>query len=122
MLNFFRRLFRIEDNNFGVARSSNWPRLRKEHLLKYPFCVLTGTTKKLNVHHILPVWLFPEEEENPDNFITLSGDKIYGVNPHQWFGHLGNFKLYNPNVREDVLIWAEKLRSTALTNSLKKVK
>lgn len=80
---------------FGGKRSRNWRRLRKEHIKKFPKCAATGSTKRLEVHHILPVALFPEEEENPDNFITLTKSM------HFWLGHLGSYYVFNPNIRED---------------------
>ena len=104
MFNFLKRLF-WRDRNFGVARSPKWKEIRKEWLLTHPTCAMTGTKKKLNVHHIQPVWLFPELELSPTNFITLSEDKLYGVVPHLFLGHHGNYKDFNLNVVENSKMW-----------------
>ena len=36
------------------GRGSRWKKIRKEALSKFPFCALCGTSKKLQVHHIIP--------------------------------------------------------------------
>jgi 5-methylcytosine-specific restriction enzyme A len=102
----------------GSKRSSHWPKLRKEHLEKYPTCALCGGTKKLEVHHIKPFHLHPELELDPNNFITLCESTKHGVNCHLFFGHLGNFK----QVNEDVPQGAQEYlgRMTRAREALKK--
>lgn len=103
MIRFFINIF--SRRTLGAIRSSGWRRARKEHLKKHPACAVTGKTKRVQVHHILPVWLYPEKEEDPDNLITLS--KWW----HFILGHFGNYKKYNPNIREDAEIWKQKINN-----------
>lgn len=86
---------------FGVARSGDWFSWRREHI--HPNCDICGTTKKLELHHILPFHLFPSQEKNPDNVVTLCR------RCHKIFGHLDNFYSYNPDVKKDIVIWEEKI-------------
>ena len=98
ILSFFDKV------KFG-GRSIGWWRLRKEHIKKSPMCAATGSKKKLEVHHILPINLFPEEELNSDNLITLTKDM------HFWLAHLGDYKAYNPNIKEDAKAFRLKIKN-----------
>ena len=105
---------RIRDRVQGRApahakRSSRWPHVRKEHLAKHPRCALCGGTKKLEVHHKLPFHVAPHLELDPANLITLCEAKRNGVTCHQFFGHLGNYKLFNEHVEADVELWRAKM-------------
>lgn len=95
---------------FGAARSSRWPKVRAEFLKTHPACVVCGSTKKLEVHHISPVHIRPDLELDPNNLMTLCESKNYGVNCHLFFGHLGNYKRYNPFVSRDANEWNLKLK------------
>jgi 5-methylcytosine-specific restriction protein A len=90
-------------------RSSKWPKVREQHLRSNPVCAVCKGTKKLNVHHIQPFHLHPELELDPANLITLCESKANGVNCHLWFGHLGNFKQENPQVKLDAPMWQSKV-------------
>ena len=92
-------------------RSSHWPTVRKNHVKNNPTCALCEGTKKLEVHHIKPFHIHPELELDPSNLITLCEDKGNGVYCHLFFGHLGNYKSLNENVREDVELWRNKLKN-----------
>lgn len=59
-------------------------------------CECYGRTKKVQVHHILPVSVRPDLAADPRNFISLCGKP----HCHLIDGHGGNFKDYVPNVRE----------------------
>jgi 5-methylcytosine-specific restriction endonuclease McrA len=59
-----------------------------------------GHDKDLNVHHIKPFHEFPELELVDANLITLCEGVLRGRD-HLRFGHLGNWKISNPNVRAD---------------------
>lgn len=96
------------DDKVGATaepRSPKWAAVRNKFLVEHPQCAFAGCTKshtkgdKMNVHHILPFHLFPEEELNPDNLITLCRDPHGGH--HLWVGHLGNYTDYNKQVRGD---------------------
>lgn len=81
----------------GVARSSQWPKVRNDFLKSHPTCAVCGGTKNLNVHHKRPYHLHPEDELNPQNLITLCNHGLH----HLWLGHLGNFQSYNVDVETD---------------------
>ena len=66
---------------------------RKSH----PHCEITGTTKKIQIHHIVPVWADPDLADHPDNFIALSAS----AHIHHIYGHDRNFsQKYVKNIRE----------------------
>ena len=94
-----------------TKRSSQWPKVRAEHLKNHPACLVTGSTKELEVHHIFPVHLFPELELSPENLVTLSEGPT--TNFHFLVGHLLDWRAYNPNVLEDAKEWFRKLKSRA---------
>lgn len=85
------------ENMFGSDRSSQWRRVRAEHLRKEPTCQACGRSKDLQVHHIVPVAFCKICELDPENLITLCADPCHLV-----FGHFLSYKCYNKNVREMV--------------------
>ena len=87
------------------TRSSKWPKVRKEHLKEQPFCVICGRKWNLQVHHIEPFHLKPELELDPKNLVTFCG------RCHLLFGHLNNWKRYNPSyyLIDDIKIWKNKI-------------
>ena len=87
--------------------------MRKEHLKKEPRCVVCGSKKKVEVHHIIPFNLDPSFELCSDNLITLCENKKYGVNCHLLFGHLGRYIDYNPDCLQDVEKWHNKINKIA---------
>lgn len=92
-------------------RSTEWPRVRAEHLKKYPVCEACGQNDKLQVHHVLPFHLDPKLELDPKNLITLCTDGPCHINCHFIWGHLGNTKCNNPNVREDAAFFRKRLEN-----------
>ncbi|GHO54524.1 HNH endonuclease [Ktedonobacter robiniae] len=87
-------------NQYGKARSPEWPRVAHEHLSHEPACVVCGHRGKgLQVHHIKPFHLYPELELDPNNLITLC--EIKGRTHHLLIGHLDDWESYNKSVRED---------------------
>jgi 5-methylcytosine-specific restriction enzyme A len=101
----------------GSKRSGHWPTVRKEHLEKNPKCAVCSGNKKLEVHHIRPFHLHPDLELNPNNLITLCESKDNGVNCHLLFGHLGNFKSFNVNVKRDSINWISKILNRPKSDS-----
>lgn len=95
----------------GMKRSSEWPRIRKEHLEKHPTCALCGGKDKIEVHHKKPFHLHPELELDPANLISLCEAKGNGINCHLAFGHLGSFKSLNEGVEADAFEWNHKITS-----------
>lgn len=68
-----------------------------EYRKENPVCEITGSSKKCQVHHIIPVWKAPELAADKNNMITLSTC----ANIHMIFGHAGNFqKRYVSNVKD----------------------
>lgn len=100
-----------------AKRSGEWPRVRKEHLALHPVCEMCGGSEKLEVHHIRPFHLHPDLELSPDNLITLCEADRDGANCHLLFGHLGNFKSFNINVKADAAQWHEKVAHRPLADA-----
>jgi hypothetical protein len=96
----------------SAKRSSKWSKVRAEHLLKEPICMVCGSDKQIEVHHMKPFNTHPELELEPSNLITLCESKKRGVDCHRFFGHLGNYKLINPDVINDCKCWKDKLLTT----------
>jgi predicted HNH restriction endonuclease len=96
-------------------RSSQWPKIRKNFLLKNSKCAVCNGTKKLEVHHIKPFHQAPELELDENNLITLCEDWSYGLNCHLLVGHLGNYRNINPSVQTDAKTWQAKLCPTSLS-------
>lgn len=99
MFNFLKKL------RYAI-RSPKWTNVRKEHLKNNPNCVACGRDKKLEVHHIKPVHLFPELELDPSNLVTFCADPCHIV-----FGHLMNFKSWNSNVVIDSDLYLNKVNN-----------
>lgn len=98
------------------ARSPHWPRARADYLRLHPVCEVCGGSEKLNVHHIKPFHLHPDLELDPNNFITLCEADKGGVNCHLHFGHLGNFRSFNVDVRADAATWRDKIKSRPMSD------
>lgn len=88
-----------------ATRSYKWNTVRKQHLEKHPNCIACGRNKKLEVHHIKPVHLFPDLELDPSNLVTLCADPC-----HILFGHLMDFKSWNKSVVEDSKDYLTKVK------------
>ncbi len=93
-------LFNILDAGWSILHSKEAYAARKAMKLykKYhPICEITGSTKNVQVHHIIPVWADPTKAADPDNFISLSTCS----NVHLLFGHGGNYaNRYVGNIRD----------------------
>ena len=102
---------------WALKRSWRWPSLRRKVLKASPCCAACGGTKKLRVHHIRPVHLFPELELVPANLIVLCEAKE--TNCHLRVGHGRDWDLWNPHVVQDaaVLRTNPALRATVWINA-----
>ena len=89
-----------------VARSSKWKNLREDHLFKNLCCAACGRTLKIEVHHIEPVHIKPDRELDPFNLITLCDSSCHLV-----FGHLMDYKSWNPSVIEDCMVYYTKYKN-----------
>lgn len=56
-------------NGRTTGRGSQWNKTRKEVLINQPFCALCATTKRLQVHHIIPFRI--THDNNKNNLIAL---------------------------------------------------
>lgn len=90
--------------NFGARRTYACRKAMRKYKKEHPLCEITGKKRFCQVHHIFPVWKFPEKADDPNNFITLH--RIY----HKIFGHFGNFKKYNINIKSDAKLWQQKIK------------
>lgn len=88
-----------------ATRSPKWSNVRKEHIKNNPYCIACGRDKKLEVHHIKPVHLFPDLELDPTNLVTLCADPC-----HLLFGHLMDFKSWNKDVVSDSSCYINKVK------------
>lgn len=88
----------------SVKRSSKWPKFMKGLIDAHPYCSCCGNTNRADLvaHHRCPVWLDPSKELDEENIIVLCerSNKVSGMNCHLLVGHLGNFRLWNPRVKE----------------------
>lgn len=98
----------------GAARSPHWPTVRKQHLENFPTCAVCGGKVKLQVHHRRPFHLHPELELEESNLITLC--EAPGRNCHLIFGHLLNFRSFNPDVGVDAPAWNQKIAKRPMAN------
>ena len=102
---------------WNQKRSKLWPKIRDMFIKKYRKCAICGGSKKLEVHHKKPFHLYPELELDNNNLVVLCENKKYGANCHLLFGHLGNYKRYNPNIDEDIILWNSKLKLNKKDNN-----
>jgi 5-methylcytosine-specific restriction protein A len=89
-------------------RSTHWPTVRDKFLKLHPSCAVCGYDKFLNIHHILPFHVSPLTELDETNLITL-GEKCPTGNHHLLFGHLGDWKCWNPEVVADTQHMFQKI-------------
>ena len=92
--------------NVYIQRSSQWPKIRKEHLNSQPCCAACGSCEKPEVHHIVPYHIDPSKELDPNNLITLC-DKYC----HFAIGHLMSYHSWNPQVIEDARVYNIKVKN-----------
>jgi len=93
----------------GQKRSPGWRRARNKYKKKNPRCMVCGSKKKVEIHHIVPFHYAPDLELDERNFASLCENKKYGINCHLLIGHLGNYKKFNINCETDIFIWNNKL-------------
>jgi len=96
---------RDSERMMGGTRDPGWNALMKAYKKAHPTCEATGTTKNLQVHHIKPVWLFPEDEMKWENLIILTRWI------HFWLAHFGYYRSYNPDIRKDAAWLLDKIKN-----------
>ena len=92
-----------------AARSPRWGGTRDAFVAKNATCAFCGR-KADEVHQITPVHVWPEGELVTTNLVSLC------VKHHFEWGHLGDWRAYNPNV----LKHAEWYRKVMAAKSYKK--
>lgn len=106
-IGIFREEFKL------LVRDSKWSSVRKEFLVTHCECAACGKTKKLQVHHILPVHIYPELELNHNNLITLC------AKCHFVLGHSLNWRKWNIYVVEGSKLLKLGIRKTNNENFMK---
>lgn len=96
----------------GAKRSSQWPKVRAEHLKAHPECEACGGTDSLEVHHIEAFHDNPEKELDLTNLITLCESKKNGMTCHLFCGHGGSYKKTNPRVKNTAIYVKAILKGT----------
>jgi len=85
----------FKDRLFGAVRSPAWKHVRGIYIIDHPKCEICGKKGK-EVHHIHPVHLYPEEELNLDNLVTLCRRHHF-----EW-GHFFDWRSLNENIKDDI--------------------
>ncbi len=100
------RLLRSAGQYWGAARSPKWSAVRKAFVKSNPYCSACGTTRELEVHHIIPFHIDSSRELDTANLLTLCQDC------HFYIGHLKDWNRYNPQVRDDALALFRRFSET----------
>lgn len=102
----------------GSPRSGKWPAVRNKVLEERGVCLACGCTDHtiLSVHHIKPFHLFPELELEPTNLVVLCEGA--SLNCHFAFGHLLDWKAYNPEVIKDASRFFVKKKNRLYTSEI----
>ena len=89
----------------GAARRSPlWYGVEKKHREIEPDCIACASDKALNVHHVLPYHLHPEDELKQRNLVTLC--RIC----HLLIGHLRNWHSFNIAVKEYAVMLLKQIK------------
>ena len=75
----------------GTPRSSEWRRVRDKFVENHPDCVVCGSRKNIQVHHVIPFCVDPSKELEVSNLATMCS------RCHLLIGHGGWFQRYNAN-------------------------
>jgi 5-methylcytosine-specific restriction endonuclease McrA len=100
------RLLRSAGQYWGAARSPKWSAVRKAFVKSNPYCSACGTTRELEVHHIIPFHIDASRELDTANLLTLCQDC------HFYIGHLKDWNRHNPQVRDDALALFRRFSET----------
>lgn len=110
---------KIHEHFKSRHRSSHWDDVRDSYLTINAQCEACGSSKSLQVHHIVPFHVDPSKELDLSNLLTLCMDEH---DCHLAIGHGGSFRHYNPDVREDVkkFLLLSKVEREKLINEIRK--
>ena len=87
----------VRERSKSKKRSSKWDDVRDAYVALHPTCAACGSNKRIQVHHILPFFMYPELELENSNLIVLCMDV---EECHLNIGHGGSYRCYNPMVIE----------------------
>lgn len=82
----------------------------RRRFLRGKVCAACGGRRKLEAHHVKPFHLDRGRELDEANLIPLC-EGNHAINCHLVWGHRGNFRSWNPTVRDDVAVWRAKVRT-----------
>ena len=94
------------------GRSKDWRKVRKAFLLSNDICAACKSPKKLEVHHIKPFAEYPALELDLKNLITLC------ERCHFTLGHLSNYRLFNPYIYTDSLLYRNRVAAAVRKSKL----
>lgn len=83
------------------GRTSEWAVFRDTYAKAHPRCAVCGRPVE-NVHHGVPVHVDPTRELDPKNCYPFCRTH------HFIFGHLGDWRSWNPDIENDIGIWRGK--------------
>lgn len=96
----------------GFVRSSRWPAAEREHKKSWPNCIVCGTTKGIQVHHIFPFHFCvalgrPDLELDQRNLASVceTNATVREQNHHLLIAHLDNFKSANVGLLRDAKVF-----------------
>lgn len=112
----------------GMKRDAGWPRAKREHLAKQPWCIACERQHRgaiaavlrffrgVDVHHIYPFHIVrvldrPDLECDSRNLVTLCRGH------HLVLGHFNDWNCYNPHVKHLALRFFGKPASVILADS-----
>ncbi|MFA7219167.1 MAG: HNH endonuclease signature motif containing protein [Synergistaceae bacterium] len=94
---FGMKRFFVNISLFNDPNRKRWRKLRNEYIEEHPYCEVCGYRSLNNdVHHIIPRHIDPSRILDKGNLMTLC--KRYRC--HLRFGHFGNYKYWNPDIRK----------------------
>lgn len=106
MIRAFLSLFATAEPMPMTARSPRWPGVRATHLRTFPTCAACGGGQGVEVHHVMPVHLYPGGELEPGNLITLCAYR----GCHLRVGHAFSWHSFNPHAREDAALLLKRIK------------
>ena len=92
------RLLRSAGEYWGAARSPKWSAVRRAFVKSNPYCAACGTTRELEVHHVVPFHIDASRELDTTNLMTLCQDC------HLYIGHLKDWTRHNPHALDDAAL------------------
>lgn len=88
----------------GAKRSSRWRAVRRRFLFEHPRCSVCRSESGLEAHHVVPFFVAPDLELDPENLIALCR------RCHLFLGHLGAWDRLNPSVQADAAYFAVRFQ------------